>query len=145
MHRLSTLILTIAFAASTAQAGTFRLYDLSPEQGCECDCFTGLSRAEARPEKDGMLPLLVAFYGDGADIRIDGTPIRLTATQKKTSAGWLIYKNEQTQTVLAPYLQDKGADKDGDDVYAGDIKVTHKGSTINIKVTGFHTCGQGSA
>jgi hypothetical protein len=145
MHRFSTFLLTMMFAAGAVQAGTFRLYDLTPEQGCECDCFTGLSRAEARPDKDGRQPLLVAFYGNGADIRIDGAPLRLLATDVKTKTGWYVFKDEQSQTTLTPNLLDKGVDKNGDTIYAGEIKVTQKGATLNIKVTGFDTCAQGAA
>ncbi|ESQ90587.1 hypothetical protein ABAC460_08855 [Asticcacaulis sp. AC460] len=143
MKRVFAGIAVFLMTASSVQAAPFRLYDVSDEQHCECDCYISLHRANARPDSRGYKPAIVVILSH-AEIRIDGQPIRLTETDEETSSGWPVYINEQAGVRLEPHLRRDGRVPDlGYLKFIGDIRVTYRGSSMNIPVDGLNWCDVG--
>ncbi|MFT3996626.1 MAG: hypothetical protein QM667_04400 [Asticcacaulis sp.] len=148
MRKPIILVTASLLLANSAQAATFRIDDLSPEQGCECDCFTGLYRQNDKRTSGGNgQPPLIFIIASNAQVRIDGRAKSLISTRRKNATGWFSYADASGTTVIDPQLRTTKVEVtefDGDKSkklhLAGTLKVTHNGQTQNIAVKGFDVC-----
>lgn len=148
MRKPIMLLTAFVLLADAAQAASFRVDDLSPEQSCECDCFTGLYRAgDTRNSGDDGLPPLVFTITDDAQLRIDGQAKTLASTNRKNTTGWFIYVDATGKTTVDPQLRTTKAEVtefDGEKSnylhLAGTLKITHNGQTQTLAVKGFDVC-----
>lgn len=148
MRKMIILIAAFTLLADATQAATFRVDDLSPEQSCECDCFTGLYRAgDRRISGDDHLPPLIFTVASDAQVRINGQPKSLKSSGRKNAMGWFIYTDSDRKTVIDPQIRTtriEVTEFDGDKSkymhLAGVLKITHNGQTQDIAVKGFDVC-----
>ncbi|MDC7682499.1 hypothetical protein PQU92_04380 [Asticcacaulis sp. BYS171W] len=137
MQKVLCIAAGLALMTTTAHAGSFRVYDLNADQNCECDCFTGLHRLDARTDADGHKPLLYYTTGNYAEIRIDGVPVAL-----KSRAGTQAMLSDDGQTRVTTRLKETDVDGDGLTVVhlSGTLTVTHRGMRKTVHVKGFDVC-----
>jgi|GEM_PF-4423730 len=140
MHTTIRIAALLSLLAGQAQAGSFRIDELAPDQGCECDCFLGLSRANARPDKSGNPPLIYTSYGERAELRLDGVPVILFHSGKLNKAEWYIYTTKDGSSSASPALNVTSDDRNGRQTLKGTLSITHMGVVQTLNVTGFQVC-----
>ena len=132
-----TPLISLAFFAATANAGSFSIEPLSNEQQCECDCFMGLWLAGQRNSSTHPAPLIFVETGGHAEIHINGHPIGLD--RKETNLPF-VSADGKTSVVTNLNFRPIADSEVGAKSVTGTLTISYGGRTRTIAIQGHNEC-----